>query len=226
MGHLKKHFEKGFTTLPNELVRRNDISMTAKGLFWFFCSCPDDWNYSIEGTAALIKEGKDAIRSGVQELEKYGYLVRVQETSSSGRFTGYEYHLYTTPRESKPLAENTPLEKSRQLNNDLLNNRLTNKEKDISTLHSDISSEKKISKRFKKPTIEEIREYIKEQGYSIVPEAFYDYYESNGWHVGKNPMKDWKACVRTFQRNAEKYNYSNNTSKNNELSIHRKIVMK
>lgn len=55
--------------------------------------------------------------------------------------------------------------------------------------------------RMKKPTIEEVRSYIEEKGYNVDPERFYDFYESNGWKVGKNPMKDWKATVRTWSKN-------------------------
>ena len=59
-----------------------------------------------------------------------------------------------------------------------------------------------INKRsFKKPTLEEVKEYCLERNNSIDAEAFIDFYESNGWKVGKNPMKDWKACVRTWERN-------------------------
>ena len=53
----------------------------------------------------------------------------------------------------------------------------------------------------KRPTVDEIQSYILEKGYSVDAEKFFDYYESNGWKVGKNPMKDWKACVRTWQKN-------------------------
>ena len=56
-------------------------------------------------------------------------------------------------------------------------------------------------KRFKKPTLEEVQAYILEKGYSIDAQHFVDYYESNGWKVGRNPMKDWKACVRTWNTN-------------------------
>ena len=54
--------------------------------------------------------------------------------------------------------------------------------------------------KFKKPTLEEIANYCSENGYNIDPRAFIDYYESNGWRVGKNPMKDWKASVRLWTR--------------------------
>lgn len=55
--------------------------------------------------------------------------------------------------------------------------------------------------RFTKPTLEEIRAYCKERNNNVDPERFYDYYEANGWKVGKNAMKDWKASVRTWERN-------------------------
>lgn len=54
--------------------------------------------------------------------------------------------------------------------------------------------------RFTKPTVDEVAEYIEQMGYCINPQRFFDYYESNGWHVGRNPMKDWKASVRSWQR--------------------------
>ncbi|MDU3603027.1 MAG: phage replisome organizer N-terminal domain-containing protein [Veillonella sp.] len=56
-------------------------------------------------------------------------------------------------------------------------------------------------KRFVKPTLSEIEQYCIERNNNVNAEQFYDYYESNGWKVGKNAMKDWKACVRTWERN-------------------------
>lgn len=57
------------------------------------------------------------------------------------------------------------------------------------------------SKRFTKPTLEEVRAYCQERKNGVNPEKFVDYYDSNGWKVGKNPMKDWKAAVRTWEKN-------------------------
>ena len=56
-------------------------------------------------------------------------------------------------------------------------------------------------KRFEKPTLSQITQYCLERNNNVNAEQFYDYYESNGWKVGKNAMKDWKACVRTWERN-------------------------
>ena len=50
------------------------------------------------------------------------------------------------------------------------------------------------------PTVEEVRAYAAQRGDSLDPEAFMDYYTANGWKVGRNPMKDWKAAVRTWAR--------------------------
>ena len=55
--------------------------------------------------------------------------------------------------------------------------------------------------RFKKPTLEEVKEYCLERKNNIDPETFINFYESKGWFVGKNKMKDWKACIRTWEKN-------------------------
>ena len=57
------------------------------------------------------------------------------------------------------------------------------------------------NKRFIKPTLAQVAEYCKERGNNINPERWYAYYDSNGWKVGKNPMKDWRAAVRTWEHN-------------------------
>jgi len=55
------------------------------------------------------------------------------------------------------------------------------------------------NKRFVKPSVDEIRAYCNQRSNNIDPQRFYDYYESNGWKVGRNAMKDWKAAVRTWE---------------------------
>ena len=61
--------------------------------------------------------------------------------------------------------------------------------------------ESKPPKRFTAPTIEEVKEYCSERKNGVDAERFVNYYTANGWKVGKNPMKDWKAAVRTWERN-------------------------
>ena len=64
----------------------------------------------------------------------------------------------------------------------------------------DKDKDKDKNKRFIPPSIEEVQEYIDENGFSVDAERFIDYYTSNGWMVGKNHMKDWKATVRNWER--------------------------
>ena len=61
----------------------------------------------------------------------------------------------------------------------------------------------KSAEPFKRPTLEEIKSYCEEKKSSVDPQAFFDYCTKIGWVYGKNklPIKDWKACVRTWERN-------------------------
>ena len=70
----------------------------------------------------------------------------------------------------------------------------------------EIQPEKPKRKNFVKPTIEEITEFCKEKKININVKKFFLHYESNGWHVGKSPMKSWKAAVQKWAEN----NYDNN----------------
>lgn len=63
----------------------------------------------------------------------------------------------------------------------------------------------------KRPTLEEVKAYCKERKNKVDPERWFDYYTSNGWKVGKNPMKDWKAAVRTWERQTVDRSRKNNT---------------
>ena len=58
--------------------------------------------------------------------------------------------------------------------------------------------------RFKKPTLDEVKNYCILRNNNIDAEAFIDFYESKNWQIGKNKMKDWKACVRTWERRETK----------------------
>ena len=85
-------------------------------------------------------------------------------------------------------------ETNKSVNNNNTNNNNTSnniKEKDIKR------------KVFIKPKIEEIQQYCDERNNGINANAFYDFYESKDWYVGKNKMKDWKACIRTWEQRNE-----------------------
>lgn len=77
---------------------------------------------------------------------------------------------------------------------------------------STLKPEKKAS-RFAPPSLDEVRAYIQARGSPVNPDAFVDFYTSNGWKVGKNVMKDWQACVRTWEKRNET-NRPNNQADN------------
>lgn len=89
------------------------------------------------------------------------------------------------------------------------------KEKDIEIEKS--KSEKGKAKRFTPPTLEEVAAYCNERGNNIDPQHFIDYYTSNGWLVGKNKMKDWRAAVRTWERNGYSSKPANKSKTAQEL---------
>lgn len=73
--------------------------------------------------------------------------------------------------------------------------------KGISELSTSPDTKTQKRPRFQKPTIEEVRTYVNDQNYSFSPEAFYDFYEANGWVQGKGkPIRSWQAACRTWQR--------------------------
>ena len=75
------------------------------------------------------------------------------------------------------------------------------------------------NKYFNKPTIIEIKDYCLERNNNIDANSFFDFYESKGWFVGKNKMKDWKAAVRTWElrENNSKYKKTVKSKLDNQL---------
>lgn len=77
-------------------------------------------------------------------------------------------------------------------------------EKNTSMMSMSMSLSNKSMSKFIKPSIEEIKDYCKERKNGIDANAFYDFYESKGWKVGNQSMKNWKACVRTWEQRNKK----------------------
>ena len=78
---------------------------------------------------------------------------------------------------------------------------------------SDSDNKKTKAKKFTPPTIGEVRAYCHERNNNVDPEYWHDFYTSKNWMVGKNKMKDWKASVRTWERNSNNNQGLTSTSK-------------
>ena len=75
----------------------------------------------------------------------------------------------------------------------------TNTKTSTNTKSNNLEADKPPTRhRFSPPTVDEVKAYCTEKGYTLDADRFVDYYTANGWKVGKNPMKDWKAAVRTW----------------------------
>ena len=70
------------------------------------------------------------------------------------------------------------------------------------TIKENSVKEKSPTSRFIPPTIEQIRDYCIDRNNLVDPERFYNFYQAKGWMVGKNKMKDWKAAVRTWEKDS------------------------
>lgn len=79
-------------------------------------------------------------------------------------------------------------------------------------------------KRFEKPSISDIKQYCIERNNNVNAEHFFDYYESNGWKVGKNSMKDWKAAVRTWERSEYRKPNSKKNSKEDAINVVKELM--
>lgn len=74
----------------------------------------------------------------------------------------------------------------------------------VSTYKNDKKRESKPSKKFQKPTAQEVSEYARSIGFELDCQKFVNFYEAKGWLIGQNKMKDWKAAVRTWKQRAGK----------------------
>lgn len=222
-----------YTTMGNFHLRDKNLSLKAKGLLSVVLSLPPDWDYSVAGLVAIVMEKETVVRSCLKELKKAGYLVVKKErpTKENGGHFNYIYIFYEKSQLLDHKIENSicenldvenlgvesldvevlDVENQGQINTNILSKEELSKEE----LKMD---SKRQSRVFKKPSVEEVRAYCEERKNKVDAEAFVDFYESKGWVVGKSPMKNWKAAVRTWERNGYGQN-NNRVSKVDEVHV-------
>jgi hypothetical protein len=150
----------------------------------------DLWtNYRVIVSPDLLESLKDAY------LKRNNEIIKIKEIRVN--YTGNA----TLTGITAPLKEEETLE---NVENDDRNPQRIGKDRKVKdTKLNNEDTPDKPAKRvtFQKPSLVEIVEYCKERGNNVDPEKWLDYYSSNGWKVGKNKMSDWKAAVRTWERN-------------------------
>lgn len=159
--------------------------------------------------AELYGVSKTSISKWISALAENGYIkVELTYKAGSKEIDNRYITIVSCPIEKKLNTPTTkvdsPIEKKLKDNN-TDNNTLNN------TFNKDIGEEPK-RKRFVPPTLEEVKAYCIERNNNVDAQRFIDYYTSNGWLVGKNKMKDWKAAVRTWERNGYSKKETQNSS--------------
>lgn len=211
---------KGFMVIDRE--RLSDWQwLTDKNVYYAFTRMLFDANFEkklwrniviergqfvcgIDRYAAELGFSTQSLRTIIQKLKKSGDI----DVKATNKFTiiticNYDSWCCKTYNEEDASNEqtNNQATNNQQTTNDNLiielNKRIEQLEKEKEEL---ANASLKKTKSFVPPTVEEVSGYVREQGFHFDAVAFVSFYESKGWFVGKNKMKDWKAACRTWER--------------------------
>ena len=105
MNIVKREKSKNYTTISNVFLRDKNLSIKAKGLLAVVMSLPEDWDFTINGICSVLKEGKTAIYSAIQELKDCGYCNVDICRNEKGIITGNDYTFREFPNEGNPYSE-------------------------------------------------------------------------------------------------------------------------
>lgn len=179
--------EINYTTIDNNIFKNKELSYRATGLLTTMLSLPDNWDFTEMGLVALKKESRETIRKTLKELEECGYLIRTRNRDEKGRLTDTTYDIYETPMSKKPMLDKPMLENYTQLNTNNINN---------------LNNKYIYKGNFKKPTLEEIKDYCLNVRHNKVDyQYFYDYFTEGNWIDSKgNKVKNWKQKIVTWEK--------------------------
>ena len=171
---------------------------------------------SIAKLSVIVGVSQQKMRTALKKLESTGEIA-MKSTNRFTMITICKYDSYQSKEDTEQQTDNKQITNKQQTNNkQITNKQQTNNNNIRNKEYKNIRSKEYnniISKKFIKPTLLEIEEYCKERNNDVDASNFFDYNESKGWIVGKAPMKDWRAAIRTWERN----NITNNNRKGTEI---------
>ena len=109
------HKSKNYSIISNEILRRKDLSLKAKGLMSLILSLPDSWDLTVNGLVEIIKESKNTVYSILKELNGFGYVERNRITDNTGKVIKWELIVYEQPHTKKPQLKKPDVEKCTQI---------------------------------------------------------------------------------------------------------------
>lgn len=139
MAVLRKEKKGNFTVIDNAIFKDRTLSLKAKGLLCQMLSLPDGWEFSVEGLSKLSTDGRSAVASALNELQKAGYFRR-ENVRSGNRIAGVEYVISEVPNADFLIAENLTAEKLMAEKPTQLNTNKSNT-KESNTISSSLRSE-------------------------------------------------------------------------------------
>lgn len=167
--------------------------------------------YTDEMIATVFRRPLNTVRLALSTFEKYGMIEIVNNTIT---IPNWEKHQSLDSLEKSRGKTRERVQNYRERQKLLTQSEDVTLQKRIVTQTEEDKSKSKIrldvastgdckgasQPRFTPPTMGEVSDYCKERGSIVDAQRWFDYYTSNGWMVGKNHMKDWKAAIRTWER--------------------------
>ena len=169
-----------YAVIPADVRYSKKLTPNAKLLYaeiTALCNMNGKCSASTKYFCNLYEVSRGAIQNWLKILEDNNYITRVVVYREGSKEIMTRYIKLNDKSCTQIYTDNT--------NINITNTNLTDSNK---------------GKRFKKPSFDEVNNYCLERKNNIDAEAFLDFYQSKGWMVGKHPMKDWKACVRTWEK--------------------------
>ena len=177
-----------YAIIPAEVRYSKTLTPNAKLLYaeiTALCNMNGKCTASTEYFCRLYEVSRASIQNWLKMLDDNGYIIRVLIYRQGSKEILSRYIKLVDKPSLKMCTDNT--------NINITNTNLTDCNKKAF---------------FKKPTVEEVHQYCNERKNKVCADAFIDFYESKDWMVGSNKMKNWKACVRTWEK---RENRNNNT---------------
>lgn len=195
--------KKGYYAIIPAFVRYDKrLPANAKLLYGELTALSNEKGYCWAGNdyfAGLYEVSKTSVSKWVSALKDAGYIqIQLEYAEGTKQILHRYIRIVNDPIEEKLHTSirkvKDPIEE-KLIDNTTSNNTINN------TMNKGvITPEKKVKKSFVKPTLTEVIDYCNASQANIDPQGFLDFYDSKNWMIGKNKMKDWQACVRTWKR--------------------------
>lgn len=203
----------GYGIIPKKAMRDARLTPEAKAIYAYLCSFAGSGNTAFPSVSLMCAEigmSEDRFYRHRKLLVQHGYIAFTQIRGGRGKTGSNVYTIlheqvenpqFAAPQNKGPQIRD-PQDKGPQNKGTINNSSTNNSSKKNSDTKNSVGKEgRKRPARFVPPSLEEVSDYISEMGYGLDPEEFMDSNLQSGWRLKNGqPVKDWKARVRTFER--------------------------